>query len=133
MWLTRQVKHPLEGLLETFPQQIGDSAYVHIPVSVLAKDNEVIVHAEIPGINKKDITIEFYKGNLVISGQKENITTRNTDDYLYSEFRFGSFKREVTVGEDVAFEDAKASYADGVLTVTLPKKESSKPQRLEIR
>lgn len=133
MWLTRQVKHPLEGLLDTFPQQIGESTYVHIPVSVLAKNNEVIVNAEIPGINKKDITIEFYKGNLVISGQKENATTRQTDDYLYSEFRFGSFKREVTVGEDVAFEDAKAQYTEGVLTVTLPKKENSKPQKLEIR
>jgi HSP20 family protein len=88
------------------------------------KDN-TYVRAELPGVNRDDINVEITDGNLTLTanrktaGDGEAETTR-------------TFTRTVTVGEDVQADKVSAAYENGVLTVTLPKREEAKPKKITV-
>ena len=100
-----------------------------------SNQDEVIVTADLPGLNKKDINIEYKDSVLTISGEKvieRDKEERDKEERYYSERRSGKFSRSFEVG-DINFEQSKASYENGVLSVVLPKSEEQKPKYLSIK
>jgi len=95
------------------------------------KDN-LYLKAELPGMNKDDISIAIHEGVLTVSGE------RREDDHLakaevYRSERFiGRFQRTFTLPTKVSADKVKAAYKDGVLTVTLPKAEEAKPKQIQV-
>ena len=92
------------------------------------------VEADLPGVERKDVEVSVEDGVLTIRGErKDERERRDKDGWHRVERHYGSFERRLSLGESVDLEHVKASMADGVLTLTLPKKEQAKPRRIEVK
>ena len=96
-------------------------------------DNEIVVKAELPGMNVKDIDIALTDGLLTIKGERKMETEDKEENYHRIERQFGSFSRSLDLGTKVRADGIEAGYKDGILTVTLPKVEESKPKKIEVK
>ena len=87
------------------------------------KDDLLAVKVELPGIEEKDIDVRLSDRLLTVSGEKkeEHEEGEKESDYYFSERRFGTFKRSVSIPESADVDKVKATFKNGVLTVTLPK------------
>lgn len=87
-----------------------------------------VLHADIPGVRQKDLEVRFDEGMLSVRGERKQ---GKADDRLHRRERFfGSFERWFRLPGDVDGEEIKASYTDGVLTLTIPKQEPVDTSRL---
>jgi HSP20 family protein len=96
-------------------------------------ENELIVKAEIPGMDKKDIDIHLTDGLLTIKGEKKHEKEDKTENYHRIERSYGAFSRSMRLPFDVETDKVDATYKDGVLKVTLPKSTSAKQKRIEVK
>jgi HSP20 family protein len=96
-------------------------------------EKELIVKAEVPGMDKKDININLSDGLLTITGEKKHEKKEEGENYHCFETRYGKFSRTMRLPTDVDTEKVDAMYKDGVLTITLPKTETVKPKTVEIK
>ncbi len=92
-------------------------------VDVVDKQKEVLVRAELPGLDQKDIDVRLSDDMLTIRGEKTNAHEEDETDgsYYVSERRYGTFERIVRVPQGIDADKVEASFSKGVLTVTLPK------------
>lgn len=100
---------------------------------VSESDDEVIVKAELPGMDVKDIDITLTDGLLTIKGERKLEKEDKKENYHRIERRFGSFSRSLNLGASVQADSIEAGYKDGILTVTLPKAEENKPKKIEVK
>ena len=135
-FLTKQTKRPVSLFEALFDREfLQDKTDGLIPdvkaaVDVYSDEDNVYVQAELPGVNKEEITVELHDGLLSITGEK---TTKKEDKKAhYREQRYGRFERHVRVG-DVDFDRAQAKSENGILKITLPKHPESKPKPLKIQ
>ena len=104
-------------------------------IELKEKENEVVVKAEIPGINEKDIDLEISSdGYITISGEKKEEHEEHNKGKYFSEISYGSFSRTIPLPTDLKFDNAKADFENGTLTITVPKAEpiESKKKKIEI-
>jgi|SaaInlStandDraft_3_1057020.scaffolds.fasta_scaffold97076_1 HSP20 family protein len=102
------------------------------PVEIDEDTKNILVKTELPGMDKKDIGIEFKDNVLTISGERKIEKKEERKGYFYSEISSGTFKRTVNLGKEVDFENATAEYKDGVLRISVPKTEEEKIKKLLI-
>jgi HSP20 family protein len=96
-----------------------------------SKDN-LVVRADLPGLKKEDIEVSIQDGILVIRGEKKEEAERKGNGAVRTERFYGSFHRAVSLPAAVDDAKVKASYKNGVLELTLPKKEEAKPKQIKI-
>jgi HSP20 family protein len=96
-------------------------------------DKEIIVKAEVPGMNVKDIDITLTDALLTIKGERKLEKEDKGESYHRVERQYGSFSRSFNLGAEVKADAIDANYKDGILTLTLPKAEESKPKRIEVK
>lgn len=115
---------------ETERTRTGD---VYRPlVDILEDKDELILVADLPGARSDSIDINFEDGELTIQGRVE--PRYNPDrQLLLAEYGLGDFYRTFRVSEQIDSSRIHATYADGVLTVHLPKVEAAKPRKIEVR
>jgi len=93
------------------------------------KKNEYIVKFDLAGIPKKNIKLSIDDKNvLTVEGEKKNLQKEKSKDYVKQEIFYGSFKRMMQLPEDIAQNKLQTKYENGILTVTIPKKELKKPK-----
>lgn len=102
------------------------------PVNVYSVGDDVILTAELPGMKQEDIDLQITGNSLAIQGERRPEVEENVGKYHRRERRAGSFVRAVQLPEEVDGDRAVARYADGILTVTLPRAESAKPRRISV-
>jgi HSP20 family protein len=103
---------------------------LHPTVDVRESDKEIVVEAELPGLDEKDVEIILRDGVLAIKGEKKSEREEKRDDYHLSERRYGSFQRSFRVPDTVDEDKVTAAFTKGVLKVTLPKRpETVKAER----
>jgi HSP20 family protein len=102
-------------------------------LDVIDRDNEVLVRAEIPGIEKKDINISLTDNLLTIKGHSHNEKKEEKGDYFRHEISSSSFARSVMVPSSVDASKTTASLKDGVLEISLAKIESSQRRSIKIQ
>jgi HSP20 family protein len=90
-------------------------------VDVVDRDDEIVVVAEMPGLDPKDFSIEVVDSRLILRGEKRKERETRDRDYYYAERSFGSFRRIIELPYEVDAKRADAKYKDGMLQVTLPK------------
>ena len=101
-------------------------------VNVKENDNEFCIEVAAPGMTKKDFNIHFHNNVLTISSEKQEEKKEKEDNYSRKEFSYQSFQRSFTVADNAVDSDKiAAKYADGILTITLPKREEVKPKPLK--
>ena len=103
-------------------------------IDVFEKDNPLVTKIDLPGMKKEDIKVEIADGYLAISGERKTEAEEKKDDYYRCEREYGSFYRSVPLPDGAKAEDIKATFADGVLEVSvpLPPKAVAKPQTVKI-
>lgn len=96
-------------------------------INVYEKENQLIIDAEVPGVNKEDLKITLQDNILTIEGEKKNLLDENEIKSFLTERIFGSFKRSFTINEDVDSEKINAKFNNGILSITLAKVEEKTP------
>jgi HSP20 family protein len=102
-------------------------------VDVKETADQVVVKAEVPGIDAKDINISVTGDVLTIKGEKKSEREEKEENYHLVERSYGSFSRSLVLPAAVDMDKIEAKYDKGVLTVTCPKKEEVKPKAIEIK
>jgi HSP20 family protein len=95
-------------------------------IDLVEKDDSYDMSAELPGIDEKNIEIKLANHTLTIKGEKSDEKEEKRKDYYLSERRFGSFQRSFQLPEGVDTNKIEATFAKGVLKVTLPKSAEAK-------
>lgn len=104
-----------------------------LPAIDLYEDTEnLIVRAELPGMKKEDIDISLHNGVLSLAGERRDEAKYQEAETYRSERFLGRFHRTLTLPVEVDAEKVKATYKDGVLTITLPKTEEAKPKQIAV-
>lgn len=100
-------------------------------IDVSKRGDQLVVHAELPGLNAKDVNVEVDNGTLTISGERH----QSTGDQYHSERSYGSFYRAIPLPENVDADAIKATFQNGVLEVTMPspKPEQEKKRKIEVQ
>jgi len=102
-------------------------------VDVSETDDNILVKAELPGMDSKDIDVSVQGDILVIKGDKKEEKETKEENYHRIERRRGTFARSIKIPVPVDAENISAKYDKGVLTVTLPKQEESKAKQIEVK
>jgi len=119
--------------LEPFWQP--DSWVAQPAIDLVERANAFELTAEMPGLDEKNVEVNVANGVLTVKGQKEEEKVEKKEDFHLRERRFGSFARSVRIPDTVDADKIDASFRNGVLKVTLPKKaEAQKPvKKIEVK
>jgi HSP20 family protein len=102
-------------------------------VDIVENENELVLKADVPGVELKDIDIQLENGTLTVKGERKFEKEEKSKGFHRMERSYGSFVRYFTVPETVDAEHVKADYQAGVLTISLPKKEIAKPRAIKVQ
>jgi HSP20 family protein len=101
-------------------------------VDIFETENELVVKADLPDVNPQDLDIRVENNILTIRGERKFESKVNEDNYLRIERAYGSFSRSFALANSVKSEAIKADYQNGVLTLSLPKREEAKPKQIKV-
>src|SRR5437660_6495239 len=101
-------------------------------VDIFETEHELVVKADLPDIDPKDLDIRVENNVLTIRGERKFEKKVNEENYLRVERAYGSFARSFTLANTVNSDAIKADYQNGVLTLTIPKREEAKPKQIKV-
>ena len=101
-------------------------------VDIYETENELVVKADLPDVSEKDIDVRVENNLLTIRGERKFEKSVSEDNYLRVERSYGAFSRSFSLPNTVNAEQIHAEYKNGVLTVTMPKREESKPRQVKV-
>lgn len=101
-------------------------------VDIYETEHELVVKADLPDVDPKDLDIRVENNVLTIRGERKFEKKVNEDNYLRVERTYGSFSRSFSLSNTVNSEAIKADYQNGVLSLTLPKREEAKPKQIKV-
>jgi HSP20 family protein len=101
-------------------------------VDIYETENELVVKADLPDVNPQNLDIRVENNILTIRGERKFESKVNEDNYLRIERAYGSFSRSFSLANSVKTEAIKADYQNGVLTLSLPKREEAKPKQIKV-
>jgi HSP20 family protein len=109
----------------------GTAALVPALESHIEKDT-LIVKADLPGIDPKEVSISVTGNQLTIEGERKREEKKEEKDYVYQEVAYGKFSRTMTLPEGVDADKVKASYKNGVLEITMPAPKQIASKKIQI-
>lgn len=125
---------PFQDLLESAMELAGaGQASGSPPLDVFENDNAITVRLELGGMKKEDFDISLEDDTLTLSGRREWKTEDRRGESFRSELFRGAFQRAITLPCPVKADAVKATYADGILEIELPKAEEAKPRKIEVK
>ncbi len=101
-------------------------------VDIYDNDENIVITAELPGIDKKDIVIDVKDGVLTLKGERSFENEVKDEKYYCRERTFGKFERVFRLPADVDPEKISADYKDGILKIDIPKPEEQKPKKIAV-
>ena len=140
----RDLEHKIENMFhdmwhspfhhEKTPDIFSYGSLGHMPkVDVIDRDKEIVVKAELPGIDKKDLDISITNNQLVIKAKSCHEEKEEKGDYLRQEISKSEIYRSMLLPADVDESKAKTSFKDGILELTIPKQENSHRKSIEVK
>lgn len=101
-------------------------------VDIYESENEIILEAELPGMNRDDFEVSIENNVITLKGKREFQKRDEGDNYHRVERSYGAFTRSFSLPRTVSAENTTAEYRNGVLRVSLPKREEAKARRIEV-
>jgi HSP20 family protein len=101
-------------------------------VDIFEEKDNLIVEAELPGLNREDFDVSVENNILTLKGERKFEKKENTDNFHRVERSYGAFTRQFTLPQTVTAEGATADFENGVLRISLPKREETKARKIEI-
>lgn len=120
-----------EMLREFFSHDLWPELDLTMRSDIKENQQEYIVEAELPGLNKEQINVELKDNTLTISANRDDVVEEKGENYIRKERRQGSFRRSFYV-DNVDSQKVKADYKDGILKITLPKLKEQVPDTYKI-
>ena len=112
----------------------AESAEINAPiVDVYYDKNDIVIKAELPGMEKDDVQVNLTDHLLPLKGEKKRQEKIRDADYLYSERDYGGFLRTLELPTDVQGEKVQASFKNGVLEIRLPMAEAAKTKTIKVK
>ena len=104
----------------------------HPAVDIFEKDDKMVIKAELPGMDKKDINLDIRNDVLTLRGERKYENEVKEENFYRKEMSRGSFVRSFNLPGDVDADRIKAEFKDGILTVEVPKPENRKPKQITV-
>lgn len=114
------------------PSAIGRADFAPA-LDITENEGAILIRAEVPGVDPKDITVTFERNVLTVSGEKKAEEKTENDRFHRIERRYGRFVRQVEFNTPVDSDKIDAAFKNGVLTVTLPKHEKARVRTIEVK
>lgn len=102
-----------------------------LPVNLSETDNELVLHAAMPGVEPEDISVRLDRGSITLKSTPRGIQHNGVTRHVY-EWEIGSHERTLPLPKEVLSEKVNATYKNGVLTVTMPRGAGSKPREIRL-
>lgn len=102
-------------------------------IDISETDKQYVIDVEVPGMNKKDISLNVENNTLTISGERTFEKEEDNKQYHRVESHYGSFSRSFTLPENADYESVQATYTNGILTITVDKSEKSLKKQIDIK
>lgn len=116
----------IDRLFSTALTDFGAASPTRFPVDLYEDKANTYVRAELPGVSREDINVEMTDGYLTLTAARKSVGADGKPGESFS------FSRAISVADDVQTDQVSANYENGVLTVTLPKREEAKPKKVSI-
>jgi len=130
--IDRLFQSPLASLVEDGTLQPFRSGWCPA-LDVYEDANHLYVRAELPGMKKEQIELSLQEGMLTLAGERSQEQSQSDAEIYRSERLMGRFHRTLTLPVPVEADKVKATYQDGILTVTMPKAEAAKPKQIQVK
>lgn len=101
-------------------------------IEVFETDTEIVVKAELPGIDPKSVSVNVTSDGLIIKGEAKAEQEEKGRNYYRRELRYGAFQRTIPLPTEVKSEDTKATFRHGILEVKVPKAERVRPKTVKV-
>lgn len=101
-------------------------------VDVFENDNNYVLKAELPGVDPKDVEVRVEDNTLYLKGERKFEKETKEENYHRVERSYGSFARSFALPGSIDSDKVQAEYKDGLLTLTIPKREEAKPKTIKI-
>lgn len=119
---------------EAYPNATEDSFGAWAPpVDIFEKNDHLVIRAEIPGVKREDMDVRIENGVLTLHGERKHESEVKEENSYRMERVYGTFTRSFSLPTTVDAGKIAATYKDGILEVTVPKAETAKPKKVEIR
>lgn len=129
-----EMRRMMEDFWMTPLEEFGRWREGFVPrVDVREEDNSLVISAELPGMDQKDIDVTVTNDSVRISGEKKHEEKEEEKGYYRHETSYGSFERIIDLPAEVDEEKAEAEFSKGVLTIKLPKSEEAQAKRKKIK
>lgn len=117
------------------PLAAGDLPILNIrpSVDIIEEDDKIMLKADMPGLEKNDIKVVVNEGLLTITGSRNDTREENKKGYRRTERFMGTFARSFNLPKWADGSRVEADYKNGVLTLTIPKTEASRPKEIEVK
>ena len=134
LWRPFGELHRWRQFNDFFSRDLGNAERIGFSpaVDIDENENQIILQADLPGVAEKDIEVKVHDGVLLLSGVRQEEKEENEKGFLYRERSSGSFHRQFRLGPQVDANGIEASFNNGVLTVTLPKKAEAQPRQIPV-
>jgi HSP20 family protein len=132
--LQNQMNRLFEDVMGTLPGESngrGNTNWVPL-ADIYEDDNDLIVRAELPGVDPKMVDVRVENNVLTIRGERPFEQKVEQENYHRLERSYGTFSRAFTLPATIDANKIRAEYRDGILNLTLPKSEKAKPKRIQI-
>jgi HSP20 family protein len=114
-------------------QNEGDGAEGQLTIDVYQTENEIVIKSTIAGVKPEDLDVSINNDMVTVKGERKNEEVVENGNYYYQECYWGSFSRSVLLPVDVLPEKADASLKNGILTIRLPKADTTKTKKIQVR
>lgn len=114
------------------PEEAAMPTFWSPSVDIYETDENIVLKAELPGVDKKEVSVEVKDNTLILKGERKREKEVKEENYHRVERSFGTFMRSFSLPVTVKQDQVKAKFKDGVLEVTLPKSEEAKPKQVKV-
>ena len=121
--LSGRIRYPLSS----------SSATLRPPIESFMEEGKLIVRAELPGIDPKDVTVNVVAGILTIRASRQQEQETKKRDFLHREFGYGVIERSMSLPQGVKAEDVKANFSNGLLQLTIRIPAETAPKQVKVR
>lgn len=119
-----------ERATQSIPQEDGEG---QLTIDVYQTDNDIIIKSTIAGVKPEDLDVSINNDMLTIRGERKQEEEISQEDYYYQECYWGGFSRSVILPVDVLPDKVEASMKNGILTIKLPKADTTKAKKIQVR
>ena len=122
---------PMREFDKVFEQAMSQTRQASVPMDAYRHGDSFVIHLDLPGVDPGSIDLTVERNSLTVAAERHWATVEG-DQVVASERRQGTFARQLSLGDGLDTERIHATYENGVLTITVPIAERSKPRRIEV-